>query len=117
MLVEEIGRMHEVLKICHGLQPNLCFTRAVVKSAIRQLVQIHGSKYRLKPAEVPDYIESTTCRLLNLLRSVSQGVAKSPRPSWVQQLPWVIQDEGASSKRQKVASKGETSEWIIKWDS
>ena len=87
---QDIAKAHDLLEIAKELQPNLAFPRKVVTEFVAELVRRNQDSYGIKPDEINDYQSTMVCRFMNIMRAVSQGLAKTPRPTWVKLLPWMV---------------------------
>ena len=79
----------DLLATLHDLHPKLSFTRETVKESIGMLVEDLKKGWKLPEKYESQYIETMTCRMMNLTRSVSQALAKKSPPEWTDKLPWM----------------------------
>ena len=68
----------------HEYSPRLVFTRSVLSAALKQLVSSSGCRQTHRKR----WGETTTNRLQNLCRTVSQSLRKNPRPEFAASFPW-----------------------------
>lgn len=110
---DDIGNAHEVLKALKVACPKLAFKRSQVRQALDILYKqnMHEPKWRLAPADLPQWLTMMTNRIMNLAHAVRQGEQKHPTAAWVRCLPW--NQAGPASSSCEPPSR---TEWIYGYD-
>ncbi|CAK0882985.1 unnamed protein product, partial [Prorocentrum cordatum] len=100
-LPDLIKRAHDYLDIMHGLQNNLSFKRAQIKSVATAIANEYKEKWKLSGPMVRDYAITMERRMCNIHHVVGHAMRKKTPPGWVNELPWKDTKDTKSSKQQK----------------
>ena len=115
---ELINKSHELLAGLHDADSKLAFCRSTVKAAL-EIVLEKRSFFDMSEDHRKPWLETNTCRVMNLCRCVSQGDLKATRPAWANQLPWNNDGDEPPTKKSKKSlaaeAKPSTSEWKFGW--
>jgi hypothetical protein len=95
-----ITASHELLRGLHEVQPNLSFTKMLMKHALRLMFDECAAKdeeleksergwaSKMSAAQKEDWEETMQRRIRNLCRVVAQAQVKARPAAWVRSLPW-----------------------------
>lgn len=91
VMPREIEKAHSILLAAHNLDPNLNFSRRLVRDAISILTEekLTAGVFKLKECDRESYLQVMTIRFMNIMRAVSQSLKKGRTAKWVQALPWI----------------------------
>lgn len=79
------------------------------------MLERHLEIWKVLAHQAPTYIESMTNRYMNLMRSVSQGLAKKNQARWVKELPWMA-SAAPALEGSACASAGDEKAWVVEYD-
>jgi hypothetical protein len=85
----------ELLQALYNIQPNLCFSKAVMEQALQLMLKKGAKKWKLSIPEQDDWLTTMTRRVRNLCRVVSQALLKQPQPIWMKHVPLVVTSPSA----------------------
>ena len=75
--VKEVYNHHDLLMALHEGQQNLSFQKTVTRAGLAIVVETLHEQFNLRPCDVDDYLDTTTSRIRNLCRCVSQAEKKN----------------------------------------
>ncbi len=78
---------HEVLSLLHQGCPKLNYKRSTVVGAMELLFDEKAEGWAVDKKHKVSWVTTMSRRILNAARVVSQGEAKSPKATWVKNLP------------------------------
>jgi len=85
----------DLLQALYNIQPNLCFSKAVMEQALQLMLKKGAKKWKLSIPEQDDWLTTMTRRIRNLCRVVSQALLKQPQPIWMKHVPLVVTSPSA----------------------
>jgi len=77
-----------MLLALRSLNESMSFKRSTLAGALELVLKERATAWDLEQKHWKDWIFTMGCRIANLCRHTTQGILKSPKAPWAQQLPW-----------------------------